>query len=270
LKSFASFRKAAGPALSSALPTTLILAYHRVTTEDGPDPWELKVTPSHFREQMEVLSNHRVLSLAQAMLCEKPRSVAITFDDGYEDNLLEAAPVLLEYGYPATFFIVSGQPHTPFWWDVVSRRNLTERYQEFLFLTPGERNDILKPTNDLPQRLSTDQIRQLGTPDRFEIGAHTVTHPLLSQLTITQVARELQECRKDLERIVGKPVTSVSYPHGTPPTDLSLVQKSGYQRACTMTPDRAWKYTDPYRLPRMHVKDWNGEQFRSHLEDWLK
>lgn len=270
MKSFASFRKAAGPALSGALPTTLILTYHRVTTEDGPDPWELKVTPSHFRKQMEVLSNHQVLSLAQAVRCEKPRSVAITFDDGYEDNLLEAAPVLLEYEYPATFFIVSGEPHTPFWWDIVSSRNLTDRYDEFLSMDPARRDDLLKPASDLPRRLNRDQIRQLGKLERCEIGAHTVTHPLLSRLTTTQVARELQECREDLERILKKPVTSFSYPHGTPPTDLSLLQKSGFQRACTMTPDRVWKYTDPYRLPRVQVKDWNGEQFQSHLEGWLQ
>ena len=86
----------------------LILLYHRVARVDS-DPWSLCVTPEHFSEHLEVLRKHRPIRLDQV----KPSgwraggsraSVAITFDDGYADNLYEAKRLLERYDIPATFF----------------------------------------------------------------------------------------------------------------------------------------------------------------------
>jgi len=108
--------------------TALVLAYHRVA-KLPTDPQFLCVSPSHFREQLEVLrAGFRILSLKQlADALEHSRlpsrSIAVTFDDGYFDNLLEAKPLLQRFEVPATFFITTGYLGTQreFWWDELER-----------------------------------------------------------------------------------------------------------------------------------------------------
>jgi peptidoglycan/xylan/chitin deacetylase (PgdA/CDA1 family) len=105
-----------------------ILMYHRVATPDG-DPWNLCVSPDRFEEQLRYLSGrHRVVALTQLLAEHRSRrlsdgTVAITFDDGYADNLHAAAPRLVRHGIPATFFITSGTvgSRDEFWWDRLER-----------------------------------------------------------------------------------------------------------------------------------------------------
>lgn len=101
-----------------------VLMYHRVA-EAAIDPWDLCVTPENFRAQLDVLSKkYTVLTVPQLLqhIDEKnipPKSVCLTFDDGYRDNFLHAKPALETYNCPATFFIPShfiGR-EKPFWWD---------------------------------------------------------------------------------------------------------------------------------------------------------
>lgn len=103
----------------------LILVYHRVS-EPTLDPWSLSVTPEHFAEHLEVLRRlfhpTSLQSLARSLRTGadiKPKSVVITFDDGYADNLHHAKPLLQRFDCPATFFIVTGALGSPheLWWD---------------------------------------------------------------------------------------------------------------------------------------------------------
>jgi peptidoglycan/xylan/chitin deacetylase (PgdA/CDA1 family) len=106
----------------------VILMYHRVV-RSLLDPWRLCLSPENFNEQLEALRRHRtVLPLAE--LASRVASggcldgcVAITFDDGYADNLLIAAPILREHGIPATLFLATGKVGTrrEFWWDELQR-----------------------------------------------------------------------------------------------------------------------------------------------------
>ncbi len=115
-------------------PGALILMYHRVADLDL-DQWGLCVTPQHFAEHLEVLQKSvRVLSLRQLTqeLEEGKsvhRSVALTFDDGYADNLLNAKPILEKYSTSATVFVANGyvEQVREYWWDELER----------LFLQPG-------------------------------------------------------------------------------------------------------------------------------------
>jgi peptidoglycan/xylan/chitin deacetylase (PgdA/CDA1 family) len=119
----------------------LILMYHRVA-ELGCDPWDLAVTPEHFRQHLEVLRKHGRLmrndqlaaSLERGKLPD--RAVVLTFDDGYADNLLAAKPLLEKYDVPATVFIATGYVGGPseFWWDELER----------VFLQPGKLPDVLR------------------------------------------------------------------------------------------------------------------------------
>jgi peptidoglycan/xylan/chitin deacetylase (PgdA/CDA1 family) len=101
-----------------------ILMYHRVAVVDE-DPWELCVSPGRFDEQLSLLArDHRVVPL-DTLVAEvrdrrlRPGTVAITFDDGYADNLEVAAPLLARHGLPATFFLTSSLigSASGFWWD---------------------------------------------------------------------------------------------------------------------------------------------------------
>ena len=107
----------------SASAATIALCYHRVGTLPH-DPFGMAVTPEHFAEQLEVIRGHRPLALAD-LAAElhagdvPPGGVAVTFDDGYRDNLEVAAPALERAGVPATVFVTTGLTGTrdAVWWE---------------------------------------------------------------------------------------------------------------------------------------------------------
>ena len=106
----------------------LILLYHRVVTLDT-DPQLLSVTPEHFAGHLEYISEHynpiSLSELYQALKAGKvpDKSVVITFDDGYADNLWNAKPLLEKYGIPATVFVTSSRVDgdREFWLDDLER-----------------------------------------------------------------------------------------------------------------------------------------------------
>ena len=110
-------------------PRAVILLYHRVARPER-DPQLLSVAPEQFEGQMSLLrSRFNPLSLDRLSRMIRgggaipPRSVVVTFDDGYADNLHHAAPVLERHGVPATFFVESGHLGSTreFWWDELER-----------------------------------------------------------------------------------------------------------------------------------------------------
>jgi peptidoglycan/xylan/chitin deacetylase (PgdA/CDA1 family) len=121
-------------------PGPLILLYHRIA-DLSPDPFDLAVSPGNFSEHLEVLRQHarptRLRQLVEGLVeCRRfPRSVVVTFDDGYADNLHAARPLLDRLDVPATAFIASSclGPQREFWWDEL----------EALLLHPGTLPDSL-------------------------------------------------------------------------------------------------------------------------------
>lgn len=108
-------------------PRAGILMYHRIARETL-DPWNLCVPPDQFDEQMAVLSQAgAAVDLAAigdgSALHRCGRSVAVTFDDGYVDNILAALPILEKHDVPATFFVVSQAlgRNREYWWDALIR-----------------------------------------------------------------------------------------------------------------------------------------------------
>lgn len=104
-----------------------MLLYHRVATPEA-DPWSLAVSPAHFDEHMAVLRRRAAvvpLDALPALLARRDaprRCVAVTFDDGYADNLHAALPVLERHEVPATVFVTTGAVDGPgFWWDRLER-----------------------------------------------------------------------------------------------------------------------------------------------------
>jgi peptidoglycan/xylan/chitin deacetylase (PgdA/CDA1 family) len=108
-------------------PRAGILMYHRVAREES-DPWGLCVSPGNFEAQMAVLAERRAQTdlaelLGPAGFAPNGQRLAVTFDDGYIDNITHALPVLERYEIPATFFVVAGAlgRNREFWWDGLER-----------------------------------------------------------------------------------------------------------------------------------------------------
>lgn len=102
----------------------IILMYHRIAEMDV-DPWYLCVSPENFAAQLDVLRKHaRPMSLQKLAAAVRegnvpPRAVAVTFDDGYANNLYSAKPLLEQYDIPATVFATTGYlgSDKEYWWD---------------------------------------------------------------------------------------------------------------------------------------------------------
>jgi peptidoglycan/xylan/chitin deacetylase (PgdA/CDA1 family) len=110
--------------LKSTAPRSLVLMYHRVA-EEGIDPWALNVTPENFEAHLQVLQRVAVPTSLKKLVHHHQtqdwleRAVAITFDDGYANNLYNAKPLLERYSIPATVFVTTAytEQHREFWWD---------------------------------------------------------------------------------------------------------------------------------------------------------
>ncbi len=121
----------------------LVLMYHRVT-DLRPDPWGLATSPRHFAEHLEVLHGaYEVRSTSQLQAASRDgslqgRTVVLTFDDGYHDNLAVAKPLLEHWDLRATFFVPTAimSSGREFWWDELER----------LLLEPGVLPPVLAST----------------------------------------------------------------------------------------------------------------------------
>lgn len=149
--------RAVGRARDRFGPRAVVLLYHRVAKLDC-DPWKLAVSPAFFAEQMEVLGRRACVvpvgEMARA-LRDRPatlsRKVAITFDDGYCDNLLAAKPILEDLRLPATIYMTSGEVgrSREFWWDEMEKIFLqTKSLPERLELSIGGEDRSWTSTDD--------------------------------------------------------------------------------------------------------------------------
>jgi peptidoglycan/xylan/chitin deacetylase (PgdA/CDA1 family) len=225
-----------------------VLCYHRVLPEmqrNGYHDPDLVVTPETFRAHCRLLAERYTvepLALALAMWRggdrpERPFA-AITFDDGYRDNIHRAAPILREHGLRATFYVVAGLVDTddPPWydmagasWNAIARSgqkidgaDVKAALMQAKKLSPQERQAWIErlrreagpiELSDDDRIMTSAQVRALAD-EGHEIGSHTMTHPLLPQCSDTALAVELTTSRAILSEIAGQPVTGLAYPNG--------------------------------------------------------
>jgi len=126
--------------------------------------------------------------------------------------------------------------------------------------------------------LTTEEVIELAADGLVEVGAHTVTHPVLSTFPIAVQQDEIQRSKKHLEDILNQVPLSFSYPYGTQ-TDytsktISIVREAGFRCACTNVQDVIWQSqiwgdSDCYQLPRILVRDWDGDEFAKRLQSFL-
>jgi peptidoglycan/xylan/chitin deacetylase (PgdA/CDA1 family) len=121
--------------------------------------------------------------------------------------------------------------------------------------------------------LSIEELGSLAQDGLVEIGAHTMTHPILSRLSRIEQLAEIAESKRLLEKLAGRPVVSFSYPFGYQESysleTVQLVKETGFACACSNFPGKIQPGTDPYQLPRFLVRDWKSDEFSCKLEEWF-
>lgn len=204
--------------------STVFLMYHELGTPSrslshtAPGYLRYVVNGSDFRSQMQWLraEGWHATDTTTALADHLQPSVAITFDDGSETDLLVAVPVLKELGFTATFYITTG------------------------FL--GK-----------PGYLSATQVRAVSDAG-FEIGCHSKTHPYLSDQNDLVLENEINAPKKELEDITGRRVEHFSCPGGRYDQRVrTIAQRSGYRTVATSSPYPNTDSTDPFALGRVAV-----------------
>ena len=122
--------------------------------------------------------------------------------------------------------------------------------------------------------LSHAEIRQLADGGLIEIGAHTVTHPVLSAIPVNQQEQEIKQSKLQLEQILNQPVESFAYPYGTKddytPATVKLVKETPFTCACSNYKGVVQPQTSLFELPRLVVRDWDGDEFERQLRGWFR
>jgi len=207
-----------------------ILFYHRV----ADDPTDLlTVRREVFAAEMALLAErgYEVLDVVSALgrLYDgelEPRTVALTFDDGYVDNTENALPVLERFGFRGTVFVLG---------DLAATSN------PFL---PGSRAPLL----------SWDAITRLDGVSPLSFEAHSLTHPDLTRLSDTESWNEIHGSGVRLEMVLGRPKNVFCYPGGfAGPREHEYVRRSGYRYGITTEPGVNHRGTDRYLIRRIQM-----------------
>ena len=311
-------------------PKPLILVYHRIANEPI-DNWGLAVSPAHFEEQLQVLRRTRhpfpltdfVRNLKAGTL--PSNAVAVTFDDGYVDNLVAGKPRLAAADVPATVFLATGflDRSGEFWWDELARlilsgngpqdvelaiagetmqvdlgaeppvgeddgamlaarfpkrhAALAQIRQAIWLLEPDERELVMTRLRSIftvrdsrtvkGRAMTGDEVRTLVSDGLITVGAHTVTHPVLSSLEAEACRREITESKLACETLIGEPVAGFAYPYGNFDAKArDTVVAAGFSFACAMKNAPAKVQSDDFALPRVHIVNWNGDGFEQALQ----
>jgi peptidoglycan/xylan/chitin deacetylase (PgdA/CDA1 family) len=154
-------------------------------------------------------------------------------------------------------------------------------YGQLVSMSSGERDQAMAQlrswtgteSDERPKNraLTADEIIELARDNLVEIGAHTVSHPILTALSVAAQKDEIQQSKACLEKLLGKPVTSFSYPNGLAADDTrTAVRESGFTCACSSYNDVARRGSDRFDLPRFWIPNWDGTTFSRWLMRWLQ
>jgi peptidoglycan/xylan/chitin deacetylase (PgdA/CDA1 family) len=305
-------------------PKPLILLYHRIA--NAPiDHWKLAVSPAHFEEHLSVLRRTRhPLPLAEfvgGLITHSLRqdAVALTFDDGYVDNLVAGKPRLVAAEVPATVFLATGYLDRPeaYWWDELAsfiipetgpqsfeimiggksmqidfgagrdgntpgaslarrRQALWKLRQALRLLEEAERRLIMSKLRsvfgkrdhcaNLGRAMTGEEVQTLVMDGLITIGAHTVTHPVLTELGDDARNREIIESKYACEALTEGPVAGFAYPYGElNANSRAAVVAAGFGFACSVRHGPTVASSDVFALPRFHVCDCDGDVFEKAL-----
>jgi peptidoglycan/xylan/chitin deacetylase (PgdA/CDA1 family) len=249
---------------------------------------QMRYVARHFH----VISMVEVLNAVAKGIHLPKRALLITFDDAYVDFATHAWPILKKLHLPVTVFVPTAYPDHPdraFWWDRLHRA-FSETSEPMLnsipigplsLRTKQERDQNLRKlrsyTKTLPHAqamamvdeicaelgcqpmdqksvLSWEELRQLAE-EGVTLGAHTQTHPVLTQLPLKQIRQEVIESQQDLKREIGSVLPIFCYPNGNcNDTVIKVLQEEGFKAAFTMLEGHNYLGSvDPLRLCRTSI-----------------
>lgn len=220
-----------------------VLMYHMVREAlPGGRFNKMRVSPAMFRRQVEWLKRDGWTFCFLSEIIENPaagaKRVALTFDDGYQDNLLHALPVLREFQAKATLFpVIHREPG----YDWSTKKKAAHAGGEL----------------GAEPKLSDGEIREMLASGLVELGGHTITHANLPALPEDEAWREIHGCKTALEETFGVRVPTFCYPFGLlGDREAALARKAGFIGA--VTTEQAAGGSDPFRLPRVKVSGSEG------------
>jgi peptidoglycan/xylan/chitin deacetylase (PgdA/CDA1 family) len=215
--------------MTNAIP---ILLYHSVPRQERDVGDQLSVACEQFAGHLDVIVDSRrvpltVSQVAAGLRGERQlpeRSVAITFDDGYDDTL-DAVELLRERGLSASVYVTTGQV-------------------------------------DAPGMIGRDHLRRLAEwPDTVELGAHSVTHPHLDELSECEIESQVSDSKRQLEHLLGRPVETFAYPYGSYDWRVvEAVKAAGFQSAVAVKNALSHLDDDPWAIARWTVRSTTGAQ----------
>jgi len=228
-----------------ALSVFPVVMYHAIDCNDKTT--KLSVSPESFARQMEFLhkNNYNVVTLEEAIpyIQKKkktpPKTLAITFDDGYRNNYICSYPVLKKYNIPATIFV------------------------------------IVKRVGK-PGYLNWEEIREMSDSGLITIGSHTMSHLWLPDVKAEALQYELRESKRILEEKLGKSVKTLCYPIGAFDEKVEkAVKEAGYSCAVTTNPGRGTPADDIYAIKRIKISRTSDNMFvfwveTSGIYTWIK
>lgn len=286
-----------------------ILAWPDPLLESEPDVAAFRWQMALLARCFNVLPLSKALAALDAGKLP-PRAICITFDDGYRSVHDLALPVLREFGLPATVFVTSGfigegnmwndriieavqglKSHTldlsdhglgSYALDTLEARKLTLGHltERSKYLPPPARQALVERLeamvgDDLASGLMLTPAMILNLQrSGIDIGAHTVTHPILTSLDNETARLEIVAGKADLEEIIGQPVRLFAYPNGKPGMDFddrhaAMVREAGFDAAFTTLPGPITRGHDRFQLARSRPWDKTPLMFGLRLLRWL-
>lgn len=287
-----------------------ILLFHRVAEARDPLSPEIPIRQDFERLIKAVSRYFNPLPLAEAITRLRDgtlpqRSVVVTFDDGYADNLLVALPILRRYGVPATVFVASAFLNGEIMWNDRVRETVRRMQNDTLELEDlglpalelvsaeakaiaverildaikhkdaAEREaavatiESLAPGTSPRLMLSIEQVRELRR-EGVEIGAHTQSHPILAAMPDDEAAREIGEGKAELESVLQEDVTFFAYPNGKFGRDfkdvhVKQVAEAGFEAALTTDIGVNTPQTNEFRMQRFTPWELSWPRFCTRL-----
>jgi peptidoglycan/xylan/chitin deacetylase (PgdA/CDA1 family) len=121
--------------------------------------------------------------------------------------------------------------------------------------------------------VSLEELHRLADGGLIEIGAHTMTHPVLAAHAPERQRDEIVQSKIGLEKMLDRPVTSFACPYGTEEDytqeTIEILRETGFNANCTTTFGLSKRDADPLRLPRGVVRNWDGDRFARELQDYF-
>lgn len=274
----------------SAPHNKLILVYHGVV--EAPNhavsvgPIATKQFEQHlkyYKQNFDVVSQDEIFKMYLDDYKPKKKTIAITFDDGYENNYTNAFPLLKKYNFPATMYIISQcleDDNLITWYDYldfvkhdinfnqlqngkfkgiaelkrqIQTINIEQRKTVFAEIAKqiDIKNYITKHPREHWKLMNAQQLRELSGSGLVEIAAHSHNHPNLGEIKIEDAKEEVTKCKQLLEGVIQKEVRSIAFPDGSYTDEVKKIcVDAGYKNLLAVDYRCASDANDKTILPR--------------------